>query len=115
MIAERFPQKQIFRDEKKAKKACKEDQNASCFDCGTKIELEGDEIQNGNLLSYEDNGSNVFVFKCDSCFAKDRGIEDYKQCEVYSRIVGYLRPVQQWNKGKTQEYRERKEYEIAEK
>jgi len=26
------------------------------------------------------------------------------ECEVYSRIVGYLRPVQQWNKGKVAEY-----------
>ncbi|MBN1888406.1 MAG: hypothetical protein JW850_10465 [Thermoflexales bacterium] len=29
-------------------------------------------------------------------------------CEVYSRIVGYLRPVQNWHVGKRQEYRERK-------
>ncbi len=31
-------------------------------------------------------------------------------CEVYSRIVGYLRPVGQWNLGKQQEFKERKEY-----
>lgn len=28
-------------------------------------------------------------------------------CEVYSRIVGYLRPVQAWNEGKKQEFEER--------
>ena len=33
-------------------------------------------------------------------------------CEVYSRVVGYLRPVQQWNKGKAQEFRERREFEV---
>ena len=32
--------------------------------------------------------------------------------EVYSRITGYYRPVQNWNAGKTQEYKERKEYDI---
>jgi anaerobic ribonucleoside-triphosphate reductase len=32
--------------------------------------------------------------------------------EVYSRCCGYLRPVQQWNKGKAQEFKERKEYTI---
>jgi anaerobic ribonucleoside-triphosphate reductase len=32
-------------------------------------------------------------------------------CEVYSRIVGYLRPVQNWNKGKRQEFAERKTYQ----
>ncbi|MCX5837475.1 MAG: ribonucleoside triphosphate reductase [Deltaproteobacteria bacterium] len=31
-------------------------------------------------------------------------------CEVYSRVVGYLRPVKQWNKGKQAEFSLRKEY-----
>jgi hypothetical protein len=35
-------------------------------------------------------------------------------CEVYSRIVGYLRPVQDWNEGKQQEFAERKTYALAE-
>jgi len=29
-------------------------------------------------------------------------------CEVYSRVVGYFRPVSQWNTGKQQEFKERK-------
>ncbi len=33
--------------------------------------------------------------------------------EVYSRITGYYRPVQNWNDGKLQEYANRKEYDIA--
>jgi ribonucleoside-triphosphate reductase len=33
--------------------------------------------------------------------------------EVYSRIVGYLRPVSTWNDGKKQEYNERKTFEKA--
>lgn len=33
-----------------------------------------------------------------------------KETEVYSRIVGYFRPVQNWNEGKKQEFSERKEY-----
>ena len=28
-------------------------------------------------------------------------------CEVYSRVVGYLRPVQNWNLGKQQEFKDR--------
>lgn len=42
-------------------------------------------------------------FKCPKC---------NKSCEVYSRIVGYLRPVQQWNLGKQQEFEERKTFKI---
>ena len=30
--------------------------------------------------------------------------------EVYSRVVGYFRPVNQWNKGKQEEFHERKEF-----
>lgn len=37
-----------------------------------------------------------------------------KKTEVYSRITGYYRPVQNWNSGKTQEYSERLEYNIDE-
>ena len=33
-----------------------------------------------------------------------------RQTEVYSRIVGYFRPVQNWNLGKKEEFRERLEY-----
>ena len=33
-------------------------------------------------------------------------------CEVYSRIVGYLRPVQAWNQGKQQEYADRQVFEV---
>lgn len=35
-------------------------------------------------------------------------------CEVYSRIVGYLRPVRDWNVGKQQEFAERKMYNVRE-
>ncbi|MCK5708267.1 MAG: ribonucleoside triphosphate reductase [Candidatus Aureabacteria bacterium] len=34
-----------------------------------------------------------------------------RACEVYSRIVGYLRPVNQWNNGKKQEFSLRNTYE----
>ena len=33
--------------------------------------------------------------------------EKRQPCEVYSRVVGYLRPVRQWNKGKKAEFSDR--------
>ena len=36
-----------------------------------------------------------------------------KPTEVYSRITGYYRPVQNWNDGKAQEFKERREYVVA--
>ena len=36
-----------------------------------------------------------------------------QKTEVYSRITGYYRPVQNWNDGKAQEFKDRKVYDIA--
>ena len=44
-------------------------------------------------------------FECPKCTIK-------QPCEVYSRVVGYLRPVQQWHRGKKQEFKERKEFKL---
>lgn len=30
-----------------------------------------------------------------------------KKTEVYSRVVGFMRPVQQWNRGKREEFKDR--------
>ena len=35
-----------------------------------------------------------------------------RKTEVYSRVVGYLRPVDGWNKGKKAEFGDRKTYKI---
>ena len=43
-------------------------------------------------------------YTCPECGAKT---------EVYSRITGYYRPVANWNDGKSQEFKERKEYDIS--
>jgi anaerobic ribonucleoside-triphosphate reductase len=34
--------------------------------------------------------------------------------EIYSRVVGYYRPVNQWNKGKQEEFSERRTYRLPE-
>ncbi|NMB40685.1 MAG: ribonucleoside triphosphate reductase [Firmicutes bacterium] len=36
-----------------------------------------------------------------------------KETEVWSRVVGFYRPVQNWNKGKQSEFNERKEFDVA--
>ncbi|MEM7821489.1 MAG: ribonucleoside triphosphate reductase [Candidatus Aenigmatarchaeota archaeon] len=40
-------------------------------------------------------------FKCPICNSS---------CDVYSRVVGYYRPVQNWNEGKQEEFKQRKEF-----
>lgn len=44
------------------------------------------------------------IYECPHC---------HEKTEVYSRITGYYRPVQNWNDGKTQEFKERKVYNVA--
>jgi len=34
------------------------------------------------------------------------------ECEVYSRVCGYHRPVKNWNKGKREEFKDRKAYDV---
>ena len=86
-----------------------------CHDCQKEIKIEGKEIKNGVLLEYEAGEKKLLVFKCQDCFEKSQELRNYQNCEVYSRVVGYLRPVQQWNAGKRQEFKERKEYRLPEK
>ena len=44
------------------------------------------------------------VYKCPDCG---------EETEVYSRITGYYRPVKNWNDGKTEEFKERKLYDMS--
>ena len=34
-------------------------------------------------------------------------------CEIYSRVVGYFRPLGQWNRGKQAEFWDRKNYKVS--
>ena len=38
--------------------------------------------------------------------------EKRTRCEVYSRVVGYLRPIAQWNKGKQAEWADRVPFKV---
>lgn len=46
-------------------------------------------------------GEHKFCTKCEA------------ECEVYSRVVGYLRPVKQWNNGKKEEFVNRRTYKVC--
>jgi hypothetical protein len=75
-----------------------------CHDCERKLE-QGDE-----MIVY-DLGNKGTFYKCMACYEKNENLENYQNCEVYSRVVGYIRPVDQWNIGKAEEYGDRKEFD----
>jgi len=85
-------------------------ENSICHDCGKEIKFNGEEIVNGVYLAYDKGEEKINIFKCNECYAKSPALTNFQECEVYSRVVGYIRPVQQWHKGKKQEYGERKEF-----
>jgi ribonucleoside-triphosphate reductase len=38
----------------------------------------------------------------------------HTRCDIYSRVVGFLTPISQWNKGKKEEWRDRKTFKDSE-
>lgn len=76
-----------------------------CHDCGQELK------NNSKYMSYAVEGETLA--KCEECHKKDPLLRNFQKTEVYSRIVGYIRPVEQWNKGKREEYKDRKEFVVA--
>lgn len=85
--------------------------------------------QNGLILTREQDNSSV-VFQPTESSIRELQEEPVKadvseeavnkmsnlqrtKCEVFSRVVGYIRPVQQWNDGKVAEFNQRKTFEIG--
>jgi anaerobic ribonucleoside-triphosphate reductase len=91
-----------------------EKQIEKCHDCGKKIEIINKEVIGGKILKYkEDGGREYLVAKCEDCFKKNQALTNFQPCEVYSRVVGYIRPVQQWNDSKREEFKQRKEFKFS--
>ena len=82
-----------------------------CMDCDEEFILDMErksetdiEIKNGVIAKKQD----TYLCKCQRCF--DLNNKFGGETEVYSRVVGYLRPVSNWNKSKRQEFDLRKPY-----
>ncbi len=92
-----------------------------CCDCGRAVEIEvafddtaadsepAIAISGGAV--YGRNSGGTYDLKCQQCFDRDPVLHN-TPCEVYSRVVGYLRPVDQWNNGKKAEFGMRREYSL---
>ncbi|MFA7319317.1 MAG: anaerobic ribonucleoside-triphosphate reductase [Parcubacteria group bacterium] len=75
-----------------------------CHDCQKELE-KGDEFVLYEVVS------DKFI-KCKACYQKDPVLKNFKKAEVYSRVVGYIRPVAQWNGAKQAEFGDRKEFNV---
>jgi anaerobic ribonucleoside-triphosphate reductase len=88
----------------------------ACHDCRCRVKVsatpqaDGIHIKGGSVYEPEEN---KFMMKCDGCYGKDPLLRNYQDCEVYSRVVGYLRPVNQWNDGKFAEFKDRRMFDAS--
>jgi anaerobic ribonucleoside-triphosphate reductase len=81
-------------------------QELICHDCGKTLE------HNDEYMSYA-VAKEKFI-KCKACHQAEPMLKNFQRAEVYSRVVGYIRPVQQWNKGKQAEFGDRIEFVVSE-
>lgn len=80
-------------------------QQIICHDCGKQLK------KGEKYMPYEVGGQSFA--KCEACFETDPVLRNFQEAEVYSRVVGYIRPVKQWNKGKQEEFKNRLEFAAA--
>ena len=88
---------------------------SNCHDCKKEIEIKDKEIKNGVQLKYHDKETDkdILVYKCHECYKRNPALNNFRECEVYSRVVGYITPVKQWHEGKQQEFEDRKTFEMT--
>lgn len=92
----------------------------ACHDCGAPTRVTYSEDEGGGRLDPQDgaagynptlnNGSTEYFVKCPECFEKNPQLRSFNPIEVYTRVVGYYRPITSFNKGKMAEYQDRKYY-----
>lgn len=98
------------------------DWTGPCHDCQDPVTVSVDLDPDGFIVTggaaywpngefKEDGDPNVFL-KCDACHRADPVLRRYQKTEVYDRVVGYYRPVENMNKAKQDEQRARKRYNI---
>ena len=73
-----------------------------CHDCKKELK-KGDEY-----MKYK----NKDFYKCKACHEEDSVLRDFEPCKVYARIVGFYSDTDKWNKGKSEEWKDRKTYKL---
>lgn len=84
----------------------------NCDICNKKLKVRKSQIVGGKVLLFREGDKEYERLRCNECYKKDQSLHGYQKCEVYSRVVGYLRPTSQWNLGKQKEFKDRVEYKI---
>lgn len=92
----------------------------TCHDCRcpVRVTYSADEIGGrldpcdgamGYYPTLNDSKKEFFV-KCADCYASQPELRNFNPIEVYTRVIGYYRPVSSFNRGKKKEYSQRVNY-----
>lgn len=89
-----------------------------CHDCGDPVKVTAEKDKDAVVFKPQDGArgcspemntrETAYFVKCAKCHEKDPVIRNYNPTEVYTRVVGYYRPVDAFNMGKKSEYADRK-------
>lgn len=90
--------------------------NGHCHDC--KCEVNGTAYHDDKgywtdipFWFFEEAGP---FCKCESCYEVEPRLTNYQPIEVFTRTVGYIRPVKQFNPGKKAEWKDRVFFKVDE-
>ena len=91
--------------------------NGTCHDCKKPVTIlsvmyDDDTISVTGGAIYKVEGIETPFFKCESCQKTDSVLRNYRPCEVYSRVCGYLSPTNRYNKGKQAEFHQRTNFKM---
>lgn len=78
----------------------------TCHDCGKTLGKGEEFMRFSAAIEGED------AIKCKECFESNPALENFQACDVYSRVVGFHTPIQRWNKGKSEEWKDRKTFVV---
>ncbi len=87
-----------------------------CHDCQkpttvvASISETGIEVSNGAVYEVKIAQKKEIFIKCQACFDKNAILRNWQPTQVFSRVVGYLLPVSQWNGAKKSEFGQRKTF-----
>ena len=87
-----------------------------CHDCKSNCTVSATALEDGIHIEggsvYDPYGDDRYYVKCNECFETDPMLRHYQDCEVYARVVGYLRPIKQFNEAKYAEFHDRVNFKI---
>jgi hypothetical protein len=69
-------------------------------------------ISGGAVYDQSEGKKEKYYIKCDDCFQKDPVLRNFRPVETYSRVVGYMRPIDSWNGAKRAEFGMRKTFKV---